>query len=50
MIESKKGITYNADDMINNKLLVYVVDDNFQPTGEKLLCSPEKLSLIGFVD
>lgn len=41
---SGKGRTYHNKDMVNGKVQVFLDD------GRKMLCSPEKLKLIGFVD
>ena len=46
----KKGRTYHNKEMIKGKVQVFIVDDKFQETGEKLLCSNSKLTLIGYVD
>jgi hypothetical protein len=46
----KKGYVYNSDPVIGEKVKVHVIDENFSPTGEKLLCAPEGLKLIGFKD
>ena len=40
----KKGIIYNKECSFNGKLKVHCVD------GNKLLCDPQKLKLIGFID
>ncbi len=48
----KKGYVYyyNNKDLTNDKLQVIVIDDKFQETGEKLLCSPDTLTAIGRKD
>ena len=46
----KKGFVYNDDPTANNKVKVHIVNDQYQETGEKLLCSPESLTLVGFKD
>lgn len=48
--EGKKGFIYNDEEQINGKHRVYIVDDNFQPTKEKLLCLPESLTIKGYID
>lgn len=47
LVETKLGIkgrTYNSQELINGKFQVHCVD------GSKILCSPENLKLIGFID
>lgn len=39
-----KGRTFHDDSPINGKIAIYLSD------GRKLLCSPDKVKLIGFVD
>lgn len=39
-----KGRTYHKDGLINDKLPVYLED------GRKILCTVQKLKLIGYVD
>ena len=46
----KKGYVYNDDPIVGEKVKVYVVDGDFVETGEKILCSPENLKVIGFKD
>lgn len=46
----KKGYVYNNDPVILNKVKVHLINEDFSLTGEKLLCSPEGLKLIGFKD
>lgn len=48
--ENQKGRTFNKDGMINGKVPVYVMDDKFKLTGEKILCDPASLQSIGFAD
>lgn len=45
----KTGRTYHAEKMVNGKLKVHVMED-YNLTGEKLLCDPKKLKIIGFID
>jgi len=40
----KTGRTYNNENLINGKYQVHCTD------GSKLLCSPENLTLKGFID
>ncbi|MGV3695521.1 hypothetical protein [Flavobacterium sp.] len=40
----KIGRTYNHEGLVNGKYQVYCTD------GSKLLCSPENLTLKGFID
>lgn len=47
LVETKKGVvgrTYNSDNFINGKVMVYCTD------GKKLLCDPKSLKLIGYID
>ncbi len=41
---NKTGRIYNNEEPINGKIRVYLVD------GSKMLCSPENLKVVGFVD
>ena len=46
LVEAKsgKGRTYHNKDLVNGKVQVFLDD------GRKMLCSPEKLKLRGFID
>ena len=47
LVKTKLGIigrTYNSDGLIKGKQMVYCTD------GSKMLCKPENLTLIGFID
>lgn len=44
------GITRNSDSMIEGKVLVYILDDKFNETGERTLCHHYNLTIIGHVD
>ncbi len=46
----KKGFVYNDDSSTETKIKVHIVDERFEETGEKLLCTPESLTLIGYKD
>ena len=46
----KKGRTYHGENPINGKIRVYLMTDNFELTGQKMLCDPEGLKKIGFID
>ncbi|MCK9416728.1 hypothetical protein M0Q97_08745 [Candidatus Dojkabacteria bacterium] len=46
----KRGRTYHKLKLINNKTVVYLVDDNNVETGTKILCDPKSLKIIGFLD
>ena len=46
----KMGYVYNNDPVVGYKVKVNIIDENFILTGEKLLCSPEGLKIIGFKD
>lgn len=46
----KKGRTKNSDEMRDGKVLVYIMDDKFQETGERLLILPRDLKIIGHID
>jgi len=52
--KGEKGVVYNSDlndtSLYNGKIPVHVVDENFQPTGARKLCSYESLKLIGYTD
>lgn len=45
----KEGFTKHSDPEVNGKVPVYITE-NFKPTGEKLLCNPDSLTIIGFKD
>jgi hypothetical protein len=45
-----KGIIYNDDPIHNGKYQVRLIDEKFKPTGVNMLCSPDKLTTIGFID
>lgn len=47
----KKVRTYYKDgEAVNGKVKCYVLDDNMQLTGEKILCEPGTMQHIGFID
>lgn len=46
----KKGFVYNNDLVIEDKVKVHVIDEKFILTGEKLLCTPSNLKVVGFKD
>jgi len=48
----KKGYVYYDDnkDLTKEKLQVKIINEKFQETGEKLLCSPDSLQSIGYKD
>lgn len=48
----KKGRVYYQflGDLEKEKVQVHVLDDNFQETGEKLLCESRSLKTTGFID
>lgn len=46
----KKGRTYHNEKPLNGKIKVHVINDEWELTGEKLLCSPEGLIRNGFID
>jgi hypothetical protein len=57
----KVGRTFNRDPEVDGKIPVYLAEDftpkdiadGFEPktfNGPKLLCSPETLKIIGFID
>lgn len=46
--DGKKGRTKNSDGLIDGKIAVYVMDDNFNDTGEKVLCDGNTLTMIGY--
>ena len=43
----KEGRTYHRDNLVNGKLIVYVNVDGKQV---KMLCDPETVKIIGYVD
>ena len=45
----KKGYVYNKP-LVDGKVKVYVVDEKFQLTGDKLLCLPDTIKVIGYKD
>lgn len=46
LVEAKsgKGRTYHNKELVNDKVQVFLDD------GRKMLCAPEKLKVIGFID
>lgn len=49
------GTTKNDDELVNDKIIVYLEDDEGKPVMEgkqqkKLLCNPDDLIAYGFVD
>ena len=47
LVETKTGFTgrtFRSDELVNGKQLVYCDD------GQKLLCTPETLTLLGYID
>lgn len=44
----KEGRTYHRDKLVNGKLLVYVNTDDGKQV--KMLCDPETVKIIGYVD
>lgn len=46
----KTGRTYHDDKPIEGKVKVYIINDEFNLTGENLLCAPDSLQLRGFID
>lgn len=47
---NKRGRTYHKEKLVNNKTVVYLVDDNNIETGVKMLCDLKSLKIIGFLD
>ena len=43
----KKGRTYHREKLVNSKLIVYV---KVEGKEVKMLCDPQKIKIIGFVD
>ena len=43
----KEGRTYHRDNKLNNKVIVYVFINGKEV---KMLCDPETIEIIGFVD
>lgn len=48
--KGKKGIVYNNEDLVGTKIAVHLVNQKFEKTGKKLLCSSDSLTVIGMVD
>lgn len=48
----KKGYVYydTNNDLNAEKIQVKIIDEKFKETGENLLCSPAKLTAIGYKD
>ncbi len=54
-VKSGKGIVYNKEDIINNKVVVHLVDNEYNPIIKKekevkILCDKKDLKIIGYVD
>ena len=43
----KKGRTYHREKLVNGKMVVYTEVDGKEV---KMLCDPEKIKIIGFID
>jgi hypothetical protein len=43
----KQGRTYHRDNKVNGKIVVYIVVDEKEV---KMLCDPETVKIIGYVD
>jgi hypothetical protein len=43
----KRGRTYHREKLINGKMIVYIKTDDKEV---KMLCDPQKIKIIGFVD
>lgn len=39
----------STGETIRYRLIVHVVDEQFKPTGEKLICDINSLQLVGYV-
>ena len=48
--DGRRGFIYNELGTHNGKYLVYLIDSTFKKTGEKLLCSPESITIVGYFD
>ena len=51
--KGKKGRTYHSKGIINGKVPVYMFTNNVitsKPDAHAVLCRPESLSVIGFID
>jgi len=47
----KKGFLYREDyDRNRAGVPIFLIDENFQETGEKIYCRPETLEIIGYKD
>lgn len=53
---SQKGRTRHRDQLVNNKVIVYLLDENWKPildkngNQKKLLCDPQTLQINGMYD
>lgn len=49
--DKRKGYTYPIDGLYAGKAEVYICDaKTLKKTGEKVLCNPDDLLIIGFTD
>lgn len=46
----KKGRTFHNKGMINGKIPVYLERDKFKYESNAILCDPQTLKTIGFID
>lgn len=45
---AKMGYAYNDEDYVDGKVRVHICnEDTFEKTGEKLLCDPATVTLVG---
>jgi hypothetical protein len=44
----KQGRTYHREGRVNKKTVVHIIDENGKEI--KMLCDPQKLKIIGYID
>lgn len=48
--DGRKGYHYPGEGMYAGKARVYIIDSAHKKTGENVLCDPNSLQIIGFLD
>jgi hypothetical protein len=48
--DGKRGRTFNTKGLINKKVPVYLEIERFKYSDKAILCEPNSLKIIGFID
>ena len=46
----KRGIIYHDEARVNGKNKTYIVNSEYKETGERMLCDPMAMQIIGFIN